>query len=408
MIGNGPMGNRGCQAIEQSTLHLLMAAFPDAEFTIGNYHGDLDAESSTDPRIKYFKLRLNTIRRHSLGHIGWKFLKSSPRIFLRFLDGYRSVVPYLPNHDLVLSLGGDLYSTVYGPLQVMNYVAMGEAAMNAGKPFVIWPATLGPFQEDNYWDKLTLDHIRRCKLVLCRDDFSMKELNQHGIAHNTCRVADPAFTLQPFDASAKIDMAADLHNSIGMNIGPNLSELAAGGSREQWISSAVQALSYVVERTDRQIILIPHVVNQRDDEPNCDYIFMTEVCQRLSEKGISLPILPPTLTAAELKWVISQLHSFIGSRTHSTIAAFSSGVPCGCIGYSAKSSALCEIFYGGNELHLPCQQFTPETLLKLVRSLTEGNDQWSTKISNKLPEVLELAYASVKSVKQLFQCIHYQ
>ena len=47
-------------------------------------------------------------------------------------------------------------------------------------------------------------------------------------------------------------------------------------------------------------------------------------------------MLSPDLDASEVKWCISKLDWFVGSRMHATIAALSSGVPCAAIAYSRK------------------------------------------------------------------------
>ena len=53
--------------------------------------------------------------------------------------------------------------------------------------------------------------------------------------------------------------------------------------------------------------------------------------------------------AAELKFIISKCVFFIGARTHSTIAAYSSQVPTLVLGYSVKSIGIATDIFGTEE-----------------------------------------------------------
>ena len=49
--------------------------------------------------------------------------------------------------------------------------------------------------------------------------------------------------------------------------------------------------------------------------------------------------------------MISQCRFFIGSRTHSVIAAYSSGVPTLALGYSIKSKGIAQDIFGEYETY---------------------------------------------------------
>ena len=51
----------------------------------------------------------------------------------------------------------------------------------------------------------------------------------------------------------------------------------------------------------------------------------------------------------ELKGYIARCRFFIGARTHSTIAAYSSGVPTLVLGYSVKSKGIAKDLFGTYE-----------------------------------------------------------
>lgn len=56
--------------------------------------------------------------------------------------------------------------------------------------------------------------------------------------------------------------------------------------------------------------------------------------------------------AKELKGFISRCRLFIGARTHSTIAAYSTGVPTLALGYSIKARGIAKDLFGKIEGHV--------------------------------------------------------
>ena len=51
----------------------------------------------------------------------------------------------------------------------------------------------------------------------------------------------------------------------------------------------------------------------------------------------------------ELKGIISKCRFFVGARTHSTIAAYSMGIPTLVVGYSVKARGIARDLLGGEE-----------------------------------------------------------
>jgi len=67
--------------------------------------------------------------------------------------------------------------------------------------------------------------------------------------------------------------------------------------------------------------LIPHVTNPTSN----DYAFMQRALSQIKDRNSNIILVPPDYNAAETKWIISRMTLFAGARTHSTIAALSSG-----------------------------------------------------------------------------------
>ena len=66
---------------------------------------------------------------------------------------------------------------------------------------------------------------------------------------------------------------------------------------------------------------------------------------------------------------------FVGARTHSTIAAYSSGVPTLVIGYSVKSRGIATDLFGTYENYvLPVQEISePDAMIRAYKWIIANN-----------------------------------
>lgn len=264
----------------------------------------------------------------------------------------------------------------------------------AGTPFVVWPATLGPFDVTRRAGRIAVDRLKTYEAVLCRDEQSYDHCRQLGMSSNLRLVADPAFLLKPEIPTVIPKGLPDLHNTIGINLGP-YQGTRLHMPRPEWVRLCADCVAAVWDKYKTPILLIPHVVNQVNEFGNCDHSFLEEVNSILAQRGINIPSIPSDWNAKERKWLIGQLYAFVGLRTHSTIAAFGSGVPCACIGYSSKAKALCKMFYGGTDLVLPVEELNPESFTELVGRLLNSHAATQSAIKSVLPEIESRAKSSL-------------
>ena len=79
----------------------------------------------------------------------------------------------------------------------------------------------------------------------------------------------------------------------------------------------------------------------------------------------------------ELKGYIKRCRFFVGARTHSTIAAYSTGVPTLVTGYSVKARGIARDLFGSEQSFvLPVQELDrPEELSQAFFWITEHEKQ---------------------------------
>ena len=147
-------------------------------------------------------------------------------------------------------------------------------------------------------------------------------------------------------------------------------------------------MNYILDNTKKNIVLIPHVMNNKDlgvlrllykDYINNDRVYLIE-----NEK----------LNAKQLKYIISKCDLYIGARTHSTIAAYSTNVPTLVLGYSVKSKGIAKDVFGTYENYvLPIAQLdSMQYLVNGFKWLYENQSMIKKALIEKMPEYIEKYY----------------
>ena len=189
--GNGPSANRGCQAILRTTVDILQEEFgPCRLINAPAAVGDQEADAGKHIDILHLPPRpLVRWRPRWLGHkLKRKLLGSPPRPSYRFTR-------YLNQADAVLALGGDNYSLDYGRPE--RFFDTMRLTRDAGKPFVIWGASVGKFSADPEFERFAADQLKRVSLICARESESIRYLSSLGVEKNVAAVAAPAFLLEP-------------------------------------------------------------------------------------------------------------------------------------------------------------------------------------------------------------------
>jgi len=103
----------------------------------------------------------------------------------------------------------------------------------------------------------------------------------------------------------------------------------------------------------------------------------------------------PDANCKDLKALISRLRFFVGARTHSTIAAYSTGVPTLVCGYSVKARGIAVDLFGQSEGYVvPVQGLEREDMLaEAFSALYARETELREHLQNKLPAYKDSAAA---------------
>ena len=235
--------------------------------------------------------------------------------------------------DLFLDLSeGDSFADIYGMKRLLAQVASKALVLGAGRPLVLGPQTIGPF-ETRVGQVAARQIMRRCRRVFPRDDRSFDYVQGRGLGDRAEMMTDLAFAL-PYDRTG-CDAPADR-----VNVGVNVSGLLWNGGYDgrnqfgltidyrRFTREILQALSLAPGTC---VHLVPHVISDRYAVED-DY----RVAEELVREFPACRLAPRFTSPIEAKSFIAGMDFFLGARMHATIAAFSSGVPVVPVAYSRK------------------------------------------------------------------------
>jgi colanic acid/amylovoran biosynthesis protein len=351
LAGHWAYSNKGCEAIVRGTTSLLREAAGECRF-ISHYFTEekcTDRQGETDSAIIHRPFPF--MKRYSPS---WIQAQIERRLFhhpvsARELNGLRRS---FKEAEAVLMLGGDTFSFDYSNPEV--YFGLSSLAVECNMPVTIWGASIGPFKSNPNFERWAAEKLRRISLLCARETETLEYLSSLGLKDNVILAADPSFFLEP----STCELPAGIENAlqkgcIGLNLSPLLylflhhtdSSPSSETGLLNWIQVAAEVVRTVQRRFTMPVLLISHVFSECGVMLRDDYLFLSEVAKQVNEpEGVF--VLEPGLNAAQIKWVISRVRVFAGARTHSTLAAISTGVPTICIGYSMKAKGIAKDVYG--------------------------------------------------------------
>jgi len=390
LYGHGGSNNHGCEAIVRSTIEILnRQTFKKYGFILSTIQYDADKEFQV-PVDEYiineyeFKPRIckriiNKILAKAFNYNDY-LLKINYRGLLKFIKGNK-------DDCLYVSVGGDNYCCTNPHwLYILN-----DAIDNDKSKRILWGCSVEPESID---ERMAKD-LKGYKLIVTRESISYEALINRGVSQNTVLYPDPAFTLNGEFPNA---LSSDFYkNVVGINISPVVKSLGADGNIV--VQSYITLISYILENTEYNILLVPHV----NIEGNSDYKLQKTIFSKVKNERVLL--IGDTHNANELKGIISKCRMFVGARTHASIAAYSTCVPTLVIGYSVKAKGIATDIFGTYENYvLPVQSLQHvDDLTNAFMWLSEHEDNIRTHLQNFIPGYIEKAWQAGKEVSKLLE-----
>lgn len=226
--------------------------------------------------------------------------------------------------------GGDGFSDIYGTTTFLNRLYDTNYAMRKKIPVIILPQTLGPFS-----DKKNLHIAQRilkyASKIYVRDDKFTSELKKMNVKYEMSKDLSAFMKPQPWNIRIP-------NNSIGINVSG-----LAYSNNFYTLSGQFNAYPKLIDHLichfrdkGHTVYLIPHSYHYDKPEVNNDDMVACRIAyERLNDKS-NVVFLDKNLNSPQVKYVISKMSFFIGTRMHANFAAIYSRVPLFGLAYSYK------------------------------------------------------------------------
>lgn len=313
-------GNRGCEAITKATAILLKE--PTSNIVAYTKNKDLDTFLGIGKFCSLIQMRLTFIQK-VCRKIRSYFAKSNEDHKQLFFDYH--YLPYMKKvkrHDLYLSTGGDMMCYVDNEVIYSN-----NYLHKKGIKTILWGCSMG---KENV-TPAKLDTLKKFSAIYAREPLSYSFFKDIGLK-NVFLLPDPAFILEP--QTCDLPSIFNEGDVVGINVSNFI--LKNDSLDSDKARQVLQLISHIIDNTSYQILLIPHVFwDTQDDRIVCEKI----KSQFQTNSRISI-LNSNQLNYCEIRYVISKCRFFIGARTHSVISAYSTFVPTIALGYSIKSRGI--------------------------------------------------------------------
>lgn len=238
---------------------------------------------------------------------------------------------FVRNVALVAAInGGDGFSDIYGERLWQSRLRQIKFAMKTKTPLILLPQTIGPFKDPQILAeaKQIMEYADK---VYVRDTQYAKELDKMEIKYELTNDLSAYMKPEPWNIDIKPD-------SIGINVSGlaysnNFRDLAGQfAAYPELMTKLVQHF----QKKGKTIYLIPHAYGYNDPEwDNDDMISGREFYNSLEDKT-NVFFIDKDLISPQVKYVISKMSFFIGTRMHANFAAIFTKVPVFGLAYSFK------------------------------------------------------------------------
>lgn len=362
---HGGSGNHGCEAIVRTTCQItgikdvtLFSASPQEDEKVGLHH------------ICRVQSDHQSISRYNWNYLkAWYQLKIQKDVSAFDRLYFSPIIKAALSSDYLLSIGGDNYC--YGApayIYLINRIVRKQHIRT-----ILWGCSIEP---DSLQGEM-LEDLRGYTRIVARESITYQALMDHGLKQAVL-IPDPAFQLNRIDLSLPEGFIEG--NTVGINVSPMI--IGYEKSQGMTLQNYITLIQFLIDETDMQIALIPHVVWSHND----DRIPLKILYDRFKETGRICMI--EDHNAEELKGYIARCRFMVVARTHASIAAYSQEVPTLVVGYSVKAKGIATDLFGTDQNYvIPVQALQKkDDLTDAFVYLLKNEDNIRMHLKSFMPE----------------------
>lgn len=312
-------GNRGCEAITESTAILLKE--PAEKIIAYTRNGKLDSFLGLNKYCTLISAKVGILYK-IVRKILLLIVKKQK---LRNQIAYHSFLPHMKKikpDDIFLSTGGDMMCYVDNEVIFTN-----NYLHDKGVKTILWGCSMGLENAT----PAKMDTLKKFSAIYARESLSFDFFCRMNLK-NVFLLPDPAFVLKP--RPCNIPSVFNENYVVGINLSNYI--LKDNSLESNKAKQVLELINHILEKTKYHILFIPHVFWKEQN----DIVVCNMVKAKLNNNPRISILNSELLNYCEIRYVISKCKFFVGARTHSVISAYSMMVPTIALGYSIKARGI--------------------------------------------------------------------
>lgn len=226
--------------------------------------------------------------------------------------------------------GGDGFSDIYSDSVFLNRLTESWVAMKENVQVIILPQTLGPFRSEKMRSVANVI-LRYASKIYIRDNKFEEELCRMDLAYEKEKDLSAYMDPEPWDINV-------VDGAVGINISGLAYDNVFGTLKGQF-NTYPKLITEIIKNflnEGLKVYLIPHSYNYFNPEiGNDDMTATRKVYESLEDKS-NVVFVDKNLLSPQIKYIISKMSFFVGTRMHANFAAIYTNVPVFGLAYSYK------------------------------------------------------------------------
>lgn len=385
--------NKGSEALVRGTVEIVKKYIPDSEIVLSSGEESFGPYLNIENVDKY-------VRRYSY-YNGFSLNRLLAVFYRKILNNkkaadrvrYKKLINECKDADLVIVSGGDNYDKTYNMFEYMHSVNSLIRETTKAK-MVMYDCSLDESEID---EKVKRD-FDLFDAVTARENLTYQAFLKAFPNQKVCYFPDPAFVMGTEAVDRQNGLV--LANTVGINASSMVTGECYGSNRKNVVAAYDKLIWWILENTTHNIMLIPHVMK------GLDLKVLRELYGHFQNNERVFIIENEGYNAKQLKYLISQCVFYVGARTHSTIAAYSSGVPTLVLGYSVKSIGIARDLFGTDIGYVvPVKDLASDDVLaNAFAALYKQKDSLKKKLEEDImPQYIKKAWSAGALFKELME-----
>lgn len=388
IILNAVVYNRGSEALIRGISKICKNQYKDCFITLVSAEEEFRKDTINIDEIDIYQRKLSYSQNSLVKYIVKLLEKLNIKTIADKIK-YKKMVKTAKEQDIIFIIGADNYDITYNIQEDLNrFNTLIRKSTNA--KMVLYDCSI----DKRDITKTLIKDLNNFDYITVRESITKSNIEKYIDRSKLLYFPDPAFLME----TKKIELPSVFRDNdvIGINVSNLITNSKYGSKIDIILNSYKKMIDYILDNTNMNVILIPHVMKNAD-------LSTLKILYKQYEQNDRVQIISnERLNAQELKFIISNCRFFIGARTHATIAAYSSYVPTLVLGYSVKSKGIARDLFGTEEHYvLPiCDLNSDNYLLEGFKWIYSNEEQIKNKLYAEIPEYINKVKATNELLKK--------